>query len=165
MKSIKIKELQINPFQMLNKEWALVAAGTAENFNAMTISWGSMGVLWNKPTITIYVRPQRYTKEFIDNEEYFTVSFFKSNYKKALNTLGTKSGRDLDKIKEAGLTTTFTNSVIFNEAYLTFVCKKSYCQRMDPINFIDETVDATWYPQKDHHFTYHGEIVEVLVNE
>ena len=103
-KELPLGEVSLNPFTKLDKEWGLVAAGDAGASNAMTVSWGGMGTIWNKPVVTIYIRPQRYTKQFVDGSDRFTLSFFDSQYKQALGVLGTKSGRDGDKIAEVGFT-------------------------------------------------------------
>ena len=163
-KELDIKELKINPFVMLNDEWALLSAGNAQKHNTMTIAWGSMGIMWAKPIFVVVVRPQRYTKEFIDNNEMFSVSFYHEKYRKALQLLGTKSGRDCDKISESSLTPLYLdNTVAFEEAHTIFVCKKLHGgQQLDPVDFIDKGIDTTVYPDKDYHYYYTGEVVKVL---
>ena len=94
----------INPFEKFNKDWALVTAGDKDSFNSMTIAWGAMGTIWNKSVVTIYIRPDRYTFSFLEKNDYFTVSFYPESCRDTLRMLGTKSGRDSDKIKESGLT-------------------------------------------------------------
>lgn len=86
-----------NPFTVIGKEWLIVAAGTPQRHNGMTASWGNMGVFWGKPAVTVYIRPTRYTKEFVDGSDLFTLSVFSEDYRPALNLFGTKSGRDCDK--------------------------------------------------------------------
>ncbi|MBQ7603099.1 MAG: flavin reductase, partial [Clostridia bacterium] len=106
----------------LNDEWALLTAGNKKKFNSMTISWGSFGVLWFKNVVTVYVRPERYTLEFLQKQDYFTVSFYDKKYKKDLQILGTKSGRDTNKMQEISLTPKFLDTgITFNEASQTFV--------------------------------------------
>ena len=83
-----IHSLSFNPFEKINKEWMLIAAGTQSDCNAMTASWGGLGVLWGKNVVTTYIRPQRYTKEFIDTNETFTISFFDEAYRNALTLCG-----------------------------------------------------------------------------
>ena len=107
MKEINVSQLTLNPFERLHKQWALLSAGTPEAFNMMTVSWGALGVIWQKPSCTIYVRESRYTKEFIDRNELFTVSFLKEGSREALNLLGSKSGREINKMTESGLTPVF----------------------------------------------------------
>jgi len=149
---------------MLEKEWGLLSAGTKDKYNTMTIAWGSVGVMWNKPVFTVVVRPQRYTKEFMDNQDMFTVSFYPESCRKALELLGTKSGRDCDKISESGLTPFFTNeTVAFEEAHTIYVCRKLHGgQPLDPSFFIDAGLDNAMYPKKDYHYFYIGEIEKVL---
>ena len=103
-KRIAPEELSVNPFSMIGKEWMLITAGTVSDCNTMTASWGGLGVIWGKPSATVYIRQSRYTKEFVDREERFTISVFDEAYRPALNLCGKVSGRDCDKIKEAGLT-------------------------------------------------------------
>ena len=104
MKKIDVKSLQDNVFSLIGDRWMLITAGTAERCNTMTASWGGLGVLWGAPAATIYLRPQRYTKEFVDREEYFTLAFFGEEQRKALTLCGSKSGREVDKVKECGFT-------------------------------------------------------------
>jgi len=163
-KEIDIKTLKINPFVMLNDEWGLLTAGDTQKHNTMTIAWGSFGVMWHKPVLTVVLRPQRYTKEFVDNLDLFTVSFFPETYKKALQLLGTKSGRDCDKISESALTPLFIDdTAAFEEAHTIFVCKKLHGgQQLDASKFIDLSLDFDMYPDKDYHYFYIGEVVKVL---
>jgi len=163
-KEVSYESLNVNPFVMLKDEWGLLSAGDAEKHNTMTIAWGGFGVMWNKPTMTVVVRPQRYTKEFIDNSDLFTVSFFPDGHKKALGILGTKSGRDCDKIAESGLTPIFVDDQLaFEEANLVFICRKMHGgQQLDASKFVDKSLDAENYPDSDHHYFYIGEVVKVL---
>ena len=115
-------------FSMIGEQWMLVTAGTAERCNTMTASWGGLGVLWGKPVATVYIRPQRYTLEFVEREDCFTLSFFGEEYRKALALCGSKSGRDVDKVKECGFTVAGAacGAPYFEEAGLVLVCKKAY---------------------------------------
>lgn len=165
-KEININDLQFNPFTKIGSEWMLITAGNEEKFNTMTASWGGVGVLWNKNVVTTYIRPQRYTKEFVDANDLFTVSFFDSAYRDALNLCGTVSGRDCDKVSKAGLAPCFVDgTVAFQEAKLILVCRKLYQDCMPPENFIAKENDAKWYPNKDYHIMYISEIVKVLEAE
>ena len=103
LKKIDPKELNVNPFTLLDNDWALLMAGDKDSFNSMTVSWGGVGVLWRKNVSTVYVRQSRYTKEFMDNSDYYTLTFLKDGYKDKLSLLGTKSGRDIDKMNVEGL--------------------------------------------------------------
>lgn len=163
MKEVNIEALKFNPFTMIGKEWCLIGARNKDRFNAMTASWGGVGVIWNKNIITIYVRPQRYTREFIDASEHFTVSFFDSSYKKALGIYGSKSGRDINKEKETGLTRVDDNEYSYlKEAKLVFECKKVYRGNIDPTGILMSEDDVKNYPEKDYHIIYMGEITKVL---
>ena len=127
-----MQEIHVNPFERFNSDWALVTAGTPECYNSMTISWGSMGTIWNKPIITVYVRPDRYTWRFLNENETFTVSFYPKRFRSALSKMGTLSGRDCDKAAEAGLTPkALQDGITFAEAEQTFVLKKLYMHQLD----------------------------------
>lgn len=171
MKEIDVKQLSINPMTMIAKEWMLVTAGNKERgYNTMTASWGHLGSIWGKgggmPTAVIYVRPQRYTKQFVDREEYFTLTVFPEEYHKALGYLGSHSGRDEDKVAVTGLTPVFEEDwTYFAEAKLTLVCRKVYCAPIVEEGFVDQKIMEEAYPGRDFHDMYVGEIVKVLVQE
>ena len=161
--NIDPKTLPENVFSLIGDRWMLVTAGTPAHCNTMTASWGGLGVLWGKPVATVYIRPQRYTLEFVEREDTFTLCFFGEEYRKALALCGSKSGRDVDKVKECGFTVaTAEGAPYFEEADLVLVCKKAYWQDMDPTHFLDGEIDSKWYPQKDYHRIFIGEILEVL---
>lgn len=161
-KEIKAEELQFNPFEKLNKQWALVTAGNREKFNTMTVSWGFFGFIWNKPVFTTVIRPTRYTYDFIKNHDYFTVSFFGEEYRDALRFCGAKSGRDYDKPKKTGLTPAFVKDDIpcFEEAELVIVCKKIYNDKIKPEGFVGVNPDEL-YPDNNYHEAFTGEITAV----
>ena len=162
MKKIDVKSLQDNVFSLIGDRWMLITAGTAERCNTMTASWGGLGVLWGAPAATIYLRPQRYTKEFVDREEYFTLAFFGEEQRKALTLCGSKSGRDMDKAAAAGLTPVFENETVhFAEAKLVIECKKIYTDVIRPEGFLAPYI-AGCYPKEDYHAVYMGEILRVL---
>ncbi|MCL2098275.1 MAG: flavin reductase [Bacteroidales bacterium] len=161
-KQVNITELHESPVQMIGKEWMLITAGNSTAFNTMTASWGGLGELWNKPVAFIFVRPQRYTFDFLEREDYFTLSFYNENYREALTICGTKSGRDTDKVKEAGLTPLYTPlGVAFGEARVIIECRKIYGDFLQPEAFIDGSIAENIYPQSDYHKMYVGEIVNV----
>lgn len=149
--------------KLFDEKWALVTAGTKEDFNTMTISWGGMGTLWSRPVATVYVKPVRYTHEFMEKNEYFTVSFFDEKYKKALGLLGSRSGRDGDKVAESGLTPKAVSdlAVGFEEAERTLICRKVLSQDLD-INAIPDFAKETYYKTEAPHTMYVGEIIEIL---
>lgn len=165
-KEISINELEVNPFTLIGNEWLLVTAGTENNFNTMTASWGGLGVFWGKNSATIYIRESRYTKQFIDSNDTFTLSFFKDDYKKALSICGSLSGRNVDKVTDAQLSPIFhENTTYFNEAKMVFICKKMYHTDIVPENFDNLDFNEKIYPEKDYHTIYIGEILKVLVKE
>jgi len=166
-KKIKKEELQVNPITMFSEDWPLLTAGNAtDGYNTMTISWGHIGAIWNEPTMVVYVRPQRYTKEFMDSNELFTVSILPSEYKEALGYLGKISGRDEDKIAKVGLTPKFDQgTTFFEEAKLIFICRRLYQGQIEEDEFLDASIVPKMYPKKDFHDMYVGEIVDILVVE
>lgn len=165
-KEVNVNTLSFNPFEKIGKEWMLITAGTEEKCNAMTASWGGAGVLWGKNVATAYIRPQRYTKEFVDAQDTFSLTFFDEKYRKALSLCGSTSGRDHDKIQAAGLTPYFIDGTpAFEEASLVLICKKMYHDDIRPENFDIPENDVTWYPEKDYHVMYIAEIVKALVKE
>lgn len=171
MKEIPVSELILNPMTKISKEWMLITAGTeADGYNTMTASWGHLGSIWGHggglPTACVYVRPQRYTKEFVDREDFFTLSFFSSEYHKALGYLGSHSGRDGDKVAAAGLTPCFgENFTTFQQADLTLVCRKLFRMPLKEEYFLDKSIVEDCYPSRDFHDMYIGEIVKVLVKD
>lgn len=155
-------ELSCNPFQMIGKDWALVTAGDETGCNTMTVSWGNMGIMWNKNIVTVFIRPQRYTKEFLDRFDNFTLSFYEESSREALKLCGSKSGRDMDKIKAAGLTPVHENgTTYFEEARLVLECRKIYLDKIRPEGFLDPSIQKN-YPENDYHLIYMGEITRVL---
>jgi len=160
---ISPEEITDNAFKLVGKDWMLVTAGQADKFNSLTASWGGLGVLWQKPVATIYIRPQRYTREFIERETYFTLSFFDEAYRNVLSVFGAASGREIDKVKATGVTpvTDNTGAVYYGEARLVLVLKKVYAQSIDPTNAMNIDL-STIYPDKDYHRIFIGEIVKVL---
>ena len=155
-------EFNTNIFDQYDKKWALLTAGDKDKFNTMTISWGGLGTLWNKPVATVYVITSRYTNEFMKDNDYFTVSFYPEECKKVLGVLGSKSGRDMDKIHESGLTPKeVENGVTFAEAEVTLVCKKMICQRLEPANMTPE-IAKQFYENEAEHDMYVGEVVAIL---
>lgn len=163
--SIPVESLTVRPHHLWCEQWMLLAAGDfAQNrFNAMTVAWGSLGTIWQKPFVQIVVRPSRYTREFTEEFDSFTLSALPEKYRKAVMLMGSKSGRDGDKIAEAGLTPIASSIVAapaFDEAELIIECRKIYKQIMDPAGFLDDEIDTN-YPAKDYHTIYYGEIVAV----
>ena len=164
-KEIAIEDLQLNPFQKISRQWMLITAGDELESNTMTASWGGLGIMWGKNVATAYIRPQRYTKEFVDNNDLFTLSFLPEEKREALNICGRVSGRDVeDKWAEAGVHPYYIDgTTAVEEAEMVLVCKKLYAQEMYPECFIETECDTKWYPQADYHTMYIAEIVKVLV--
>lgn len=157
---IHTEEIQDNLFKLIGKDWMLVTAGTPEKYNMMTASWGCGGVLWRKPVAITFVRPQRYTYEFLEKQPFFTLSFFPEAQKDLLNLCGTTSGRDLNKMNIEGLNavSTASGSVAFEEARLVLECRKIYFDDIKPEFFQVFDIEKV-YPSKDYHRFYIGEIV------
>ncbi len=157
-----MKEFTTDIFSVYDKTWGLLCAGTMENHNAMTISWGGMGTLWGKPVVTVYVRPNRHTYGFMENSEYFTVGFLKEEYRGAHGIMGSKSGRDMDKDREAGLTPCPAGeTVMYAEAEATLLCRKIYCQDLD-VSAFPEAVREKYYGSEPAHRMYIGEVVDII---
>lgn len=165
MREIKPEELQKNPFHMIGREWLLVTAKKDGKANTMTASWGGVGIMWNKPVAYIFLRPQRYTKEFVDQSDTFSLSVLGEEYRKTLTYLGTVSGRDEDKIEKSGLHVIHDGETpYFEEANAVLICRKLYAQSYDPACFIDKSLDEKNYPDKDYHVMYIAEIEKVLAD-
>lgn len=161
LKNVEPEDIHENPFELIGDEWMLITAGPVEAFNTMTASWGALGVLWNKEVAFCVVRPVRYTYEFMERSNTFTLLFFDSDYRTALELCGSRSGRDIDKAKEAGLTPVageLDGTTTFAEARMVLECRKIYYTDIDPARFLDPGIDNN-YPQKDYHRMYVGEIV------
>lgn len=170
LKEVDVKSLDINPFTSIGDDWMLVTAGDAASHNTMTASWGGLGVLWGAPVATCYIRQSRYTKEFVDGSDLFTLSFLDpAVWRRQLSYLGRVSGRDEDKIKAAGLTPVVVDgTTTFVEARLTLVCRKAYATYLGPEGFIAQpgtADDARWYQDHDYHTMYIGKIEHAYVAE
>lgn len=163
-KEINIRELKDNFVKMISNDWALLTAGKSDDFNTMTVSWGGIGELWNKDVCFVFVRPQRYTYEFMEKNDYFSLSFFGGEYKKELGVCGSKSGRDIDKMAETGfIPVDLGEAVGYEQAKVNVVLKKLAYQDMKPDGFVDESIMNN-YANNDFHRVYVGEIVKVTEN-
>jgi flavin reductase (DIM6/NTAB) family NADH-FMN oxidoreductase RutF len=162
-KEISPEVLRKNPFHLIGKEWMLITAGDEDKVNTMTASWGGLGVMYGKNVAFIVIRPQRYTKEFIDREETFSLSFLAKEHRDELNYLGSVSGRTEDKIKKSGLTLVRSGDTpYFNEASHVLICKKLFRQTLEGESLLDENLENTWYPNKEFHTLYIAEITKAL---
>lgn len=162
-KKIDVKKIELPVFDKIANEWFLITAGTMDKMNTMTASWGTMGILWNKPVAVCFIRPTRYTFEFTEEADIFTLSFLGKENKKILNLCGTVSGRDTDKLEASGLEPVgFENGGIsFQQANMVFECRKIYFDDLKPVFFIPDDIDDNIYPNKDYHRMYIGEVVSV----
>ena len=161
-KEIKPEQLDKNIFHLLNDEWMLITAQKDNIVNTMTASWGGFGILWNKRVSNVVIRPQRYTKEFIDSSSTFSLCFFDKEYKKTLAYLGSVSGKDENKIEKSNLTINhIKDTPYFEEASMVIICKKLYAQELKPECFIEKEVDSNTYTDKDYHTMYISEILKI----
>lgn len=159
---INPEELTENPFKLFAKEWMLITAGTKESFNTMTGAWGCLGVMWNKNICICAIRPTRHTYGFMESTHVYSLSFLEEQFRDILTYCGTRSGRDVNKVAETGLTPIFdNNAVYFAESRLVFVCKKIYYQDLLPKYFLDQDIGG-FYPLKDYHRIYVGEVEKCL---
>ena len=164
-REISVEELKDNPFTLINKDWMLITAGNREKHNTMTASWGGVGELWGRYVSTIYIRPQRYTLEFVEREDYYSLCFFGPDCRQALNLCGSKSGREIDKDAATGLTPCFDEAApYYEQARLVFLCRKLYRQDLEEGCFLDKGLLEKWY-DNDLHRMCIGEIVKVLEKE
>jgi flavin reductase (DIM6/NTAB) family NADH-FMN oxidoreductase RutF len=162
---ISIEQLSVQPYPLWDTQWLLLAAGdfAAGRFNVMTVSWGTIGVMWDKPVAQVVIRPHRYTFEFMEQYSTYTLSALPPAYHAVLDMLGTVSGRDGDKLADSKLTARPASVVaapVFAEAELVIECRKLYWQDMAPDHFLDPGI-ARHYPRRDYHRIFYGEIVAV----
>jgi flavin reductase (DIM6/NTAB) family NADH-FMN oxidoreductase RutF len=157
--------LRIDPMALFDKQWLLLTSGdfAAGRFNTMTVSWGSLGTVWNKPFVQVFCRPQRHTYLFMKTFPTFTLSAFRPACRDALQLLGSKSGKDGNKIAESGLTPVAAKRVAaptFAEAELVFECSTMHAQFLDSKGFQSPVIEAN-YPSRDYHCIFFGEILAV----
>ena len=161
MFEVDVAKLSIEVVGLWMKQWLVLTAGTLDDCNMMTVAWGSLGYMWGKPFVQVVVRPQRYTRGYMDQSESFTLCTFSDKYRKDMQTLGIFSGRDGDKLSKTGLSLKASSKVSapsYNEATLILECRKIYYQDMDPKGFVDSTIQDN-YPTNDYHRVYFGEIL------
>ncbi|GHV43004.1 flavin reductase [Spirochaetia bacterium] len=175
-----IREFPGTPSERIGSGWMLITAGNAQadgsgNWNTMTASWGGLGVLWGRDVAFMFIRPSRHTFGFANDNALFTLSFFDKKYHDALSLCGEKSGRDIDKATEAGLTPIVfdgglaeakaAGAVGFKEASEIIVCRKLYTHDFDPAAFLDPVSIEKSYGGKDYHRMFIGEIVGLLTKK
>lgn len=160
------ENLKDNVFSLIGNDWMLITAGEMNSWNTMTASWGQLGIMWNLPVSVCYIRPQRYTAEFVEQNEFYTLSFFSEQYRNALKFCGSRSGRDYDKAKETGLSPmqTENGSVAFEQARLILECRKLYTDVLKKESFASGQHMNRHYPNDDFHRIYMGEIVNSWIN-
>ncbi len=162
-KQITPFEMEGNVFKEFGKDWCLITAEKDGKVNTMTAAWGGYGVMWNKNVAHVVIRPQRYTKEFVDYADSFSLTFFDESFKKKLAYLGTASGRDEDKIAKCDLHTVFDENIpYFEESNLVVFCKKLYASEIVEEGFIEKNIIDECYPDKDFHVLYFAEITKIL---
>ena len=158
-----IELLEMNPFTKIGKEWALITAGTKKKANTMTVSWGGMGVLWGKNVAFIFIRDSRYTKEFIDEGDFFSISFLGEEHRRTLSYCGAVSGRVENKFENAGLNVATKHSIPYvDEANLVILCQKMSATRITEDSFLSPEIKEKWYQDGDMHTMYVAEILEVM---
>ncbi len=158
-----ILEASLAPFRDIGENWGILSAGTAEKFNSMTVSWGAAGVLWSVPCVFVFVRPQRYTFEFTEKNDRFSLSLMPEGFHKKMAVFGSTSGRDTDKYARSGFTAEFCDGVPYTgEAQKVFICRKIASADITPEWFIEHGFDTANYPAKDYHRMYIGEVEAVL---
>lgn len=160
-KEIPATEILGNPIKMIRDEWMLISVGDQSEHNMMTASWGFFGEMWGKDCAIAAIRPTRHTYTIIENRNTFALCFMGDN-REVHGICGSKSGRDIDKVKETGLTPIYSDGTMyFEQARLVVICKKIYANTLNPKAFTDEGADKKWY-DNDYHKMYFGEIVKVL---
>lgn len=163
-KEISAKDIKDNLIEKIANEWMLISAGSKDEYNMMTASWGFMGEMWGKDTAVAMIRPQRYTMQFVEKSDYYALSFYGDN-KDIHKVCGSKSGKDVNKTELTGLTPVFAdNTVYFEEAKLVIICKKQYVDVLKEEKFVDKQ-PLKWYENKDFHNMIFGSIEKVLVKE
>ena len=165
LSTITIESIKVKPYDFLENNWLLLTAGdfSKGDYNAMTVSWGSLGSLWGHAIVQVFVRPTRYTYQFIDLYDTFTLCAFPPAHRKALSLLGSRSGRDSNKIALSGLTPIPASTVAapaYAEADLVIECHKLYWDDFDPEHFLDPAIE-NHYPTKDYHRIYIGQIIAI----
>lgn len=159
---MEIKAVNYDVFNVFDKDWALVTAGNKTKYNTMTVAWGALGTLWCKPVVIVFVKPIRYTSEFMLREEYFTVSMYDEEFRDDLRTLGRKSGRSEDKVGLTKLHPKFLDkAVTFEEAKTTFVLRKIYTDQLK-LEEIPEFAVKENYLDEDPHYVFVGQVEEVI---
>lgn len=165
MKRLALDDVCLRPFHLLDQEWALLVAGSAKA-NPMTVSWGGFGTLWNKPVVTVYVRPTRFTFGLLNGHPEFTLNVLPGGLREALDVCGSRSGRDTDKWDEAGITPEASETVAVPRvagAELALECRTLASLDLDPARFLDRALEKH-YPDKDYHRVFIGEVLAAFAS-
>ena len=163
LKTIRPDEIDGNAIKRIRDQWMLIASGSEGNANSMIGSWGFMGEMWFKDVAICYVRPQRYTYQFMESNESYSLNFLPEKYRDVLKQFGTNSGRDINKVEGGPLTPLYKNGTLYyEEAELVIFCKKLYAQDLSEENFMNPELVEQCYKNRDFHRCYYGEIIEVL---
>jgi flavin reductase (DIM6/NTAB) family NADH-FMN oxidoreductase RutF len=165
LRDIPIDQFNSNVFKLWDKDWLALTSGdySSNQFNAMTVAWGSFGIMWNKPFVMVVVRPTRHTFNFINQYETFSLCAFPEDFRKSLNILGSQSGRDIDKVKAAGLTPIPLDKIAapgYAEADLIFQCSRIFWEDFDRSKFLDASIE-NHYVKKDYHRMIFGEVLGI----
>ena len=166
-KPISIENINENFIKNIGTEWMLISAGDKSGYNMMTASWGFMGVMWGVPCAVVAIRPQRYTINFVENKDYYALSFYGDD-KSIHSVCGKLSGKDVNKTEKAELTPIFdetTDTPYFKEARLVLICKKVYAQPLNESLFLDKSIPQKIYPNKDYHKMFYGQIISAYIKE
>lgn len=159
MQKITPYEITKNPFTLIGKQWAMITTCQDGKVNTMTASWGGVGIMWGKPAAFLFIRPQRFTRELMDKSGKFSVCFLPESQREAMAYCGKASGRNENKLAACGLTAGKLAGVpVLDQSELALICRKLYRQRLDPACLVEKEIDATWYPNQDHHYMYIAEI-------
>ena len=154
-----------NALKLIGKDWMLITAPDGDKVNAMTASWGCMGVLWNKPVAVCFIRPQRHTFGLVEDADRISVCFMDESYRNALGVCGKLSGRDCDKLSEAGISSETEDGVpVISECKMALICKKLYADDIKECAFVDKSLLSN-YTAGDYHRMYILEIEKVLVKK
>lgn len=167
MKKIAVADLTDNLIETISKEWMLITAGTQESFNTMTANWGGVGYLWNRPVVYVFIRPERYTHEFTEANDNFTLSFLGEENKQIHKVCGSQSGRGVNKVEATGLKPVVSEkgNILFEQSRLSLECRKLYKGELKEENFLDPSIIEKWYDAShgNYHTVYVAEITDIWV--
>ena len=160
---VDIKNLEFSPVKAIGDDWGILTGVSDEGFNSMTVSWGSIGVMWNRPCVFAFVRPQRHTYKFMEGGEFFSLAIMNKDIHDRMTVFGRASGRDVDKYAVSGFTAAEHEGVYFpEEADMVFICRKISAGDVKPEWFVDDKIDSANYPNRDYHRMFIGEIITTL---